>query len=164
MEFPVFKQLSIEQKAQMYDRLSNEIDNIMREFESQFPPPPPAKTNIAMLTISPPLGTDFKDLKKLTERFVGWKGILDWMYSYELRPNDSQPHSHIVIRSDDLKKLHSEFKRQMKKKDQPWNYDFQYRTMEPNDWSKARTYITKPHAPTDAWRASNDINSLYIKN
>lgn len=132
----------------------SEIDNIVSRYETdlydyiqtlqEWQPPvqkiKPSKTDIAMITIAPPVGTPLQKLKKLTERFVKWKGIQKWMYSYELQKNGN-PHSHIVIRSDNLKALNSELKRQ--NKSLGFNIDFQYRTKEPLDWAKAETYITK---------------------
>lgn len=124
------------EEYQAYSKMMDEI------IQRNNPPKPekPSKTNIAMITIAPPPGTDKKELEKLTTRLVKWKGIDKWMYSYELQKNGN-PHSHIVIRSSQLKNINAELKRQNKKLN--FNIDFQYRTQEPNDWIKAETYITK---------------------
>lgn len=152
--------LTLEQKARLFDRLSSEIDNILGRY---LPPLPekvqPSKTDIAMITISPPPGTDFRELRQLTERITKWKAIPTWAYSYELQESGN-PHSHIVIRSQSLKSVKSEINRWNKTK--KWNIDFQYRTKEPNDWTKAMTYITKNEPKTVAWRAINDINPVYL--
>lgn len=154
---------SQEQKLKQYARLAESIDKLLEEF---LPPAPvkvkPSKTDIALLTISPPADWKFSQLKEFTEQVIGWSGIDMWAYSYELRPESGVPHSHIVIRSQNLVALKSQFDRYGKRK--KCNVLFQYHTKELNDWSKCITYITKPHGPTETWRASNDIRELYFSN
>lgn len=161
--YPRFKMLTPDKREEMFARCQEATDKILSEY---LPPLPekvkPSKTDIALLTISPPRDWKFEQLKKFTEQVVGWSGISMWAYSYELRPEDGTPHSHIVIRSEKLVNLKSEFMRVGKNK--KCNVDFCYHTKEPNDWQKCITYITKPHAPTDAWRASNDLKQYYFSN
>lgn len=162
IDLPVIKfdRLTQEQKEEMYHRLHNQIDNIIIDY---FPPRSvkPGQTDIAMITCSPPPGTALDELKRFTESAIRRTGISDWMYAYELQASGN-PHSHIVIRADNLKYHKAEINRWNKKK--KWNIDFQYRTKEPTDWIKAKTYITKEVLPTSStviWRVQNQLNNLY---